>query len=177
MTQATTEQRKGGLGLTQKIFIGLALGIVLGAYINNVNPAWAEYVRPFSQLFLRLIKMIIAPLIFATLVAGTVLLGLHWLLAVVAFHTDWLGSLVKGHRILLIEDGRVNHEGMRRGSITPKDLAQALRQQTGQTDPARVQRAYLERSGQISVVPRAREPRVVDVSVERGVQTIRIELE
>ena len=113
----------------------------------------------------------------ATLVAGTVLLGLHWLLAVVAFHTDWLGSLVKGHRILLIEDGRVNHEGMRRGSITPKDLAQALRQQTGQTDPARVQRAYLERSGQISVVPRAREPRVVDVSVERGVQTIRIELE
>ena len=71
MTQATTEQRKGGLGLTQKIFIGLALGIVLGAYINNVNPAWAEYVRPFSQLFLRLIKMIIAPLIFATLVAGT----------------------------------------------------------------------------------------------------------
>ena len=71
MTQATTEQRKGGIGLTQKIFIGLALGIALGAYINNVNPAWAEYIRPFSQLFLRLIKMIIAPLIFATLVAGT----------------------------------------------------------------------------------------------------------
>src|SRR5262245_13985518 len=65
------EPRKGGIGLTQKIFIGLALGIALGAYINNVNPAWAEYVRPFSQLFLRLIKMIIAPLIFATLVAGT----------------------------------------------------------------------------------------------------------
>ena len=71
MTQATTEPRKGGVGLTAKIFIGLALGIALGAYINNVNPAWAEYVRPFSQLFLRLIKMIIAPLIFATLVAGT----------------------------------------------------------------------------------------------------------
>src|SRR6185295_6227261 len=59
------------MGMTQKIFIGLALGIALGAYINNVNPAWADYVRPFSQLFLRLIKMIIAPLIFGTLVAGT----------------------------------------------------------------------------------------------------------
>ena len=68
---ATTAPRKGGIGLTQKIFIGLALGVALGTYINNVNPAWAEYVRPFSQLFLRLIKMIIAPLIFATLVAGT----------------------------------------------------------------------------------------------------------
>jgi proton glutamate symport protein len=71
LTQATTEKRKGGVGLTQKIFIGLAVGIALGAYINNVNPTWAEYIRPFSQLFLRLIKMIIAPLIFATLVAGT----------------------------------------------------------------------------------------------------------
>ena len=71
MEHATTGQRKSGIGLTGKIFIGLALGIALGAYVNNVNPAWAEYIRPFSQLFLRLIKMIIAPLIFATLVAGT----------------------------------------------------------------------------------------------------------
>jgi proton glutamate symport protein len=75
LNQATTDShgtvRKGGVGLTQKIFIGLALGIALGAYINEVNPAWADYVRPFSQLFLRLIKMIIAPLIFGTLVAGT----------------------------------------------------------------------------------------------------------
>ena len=58
------------MSLTLKIFIGLALGIVAGAVINNVDPAWVAYVRPFSQLFLRLIKMIIAPLIFATLVAG-----------------------------------------------------------------------------------------------------------
>src|SRR5215217_6708792 len=59
-----------GLTLTQQIFIGLALGIVAGAIVQQVNPAWSVYFRPFSQLFLRLIKMIIAPLIFATLVAG-----------------------------------------------------------------------------------------------------------
>jgi len=68
--EAMTPPRKG-LGLTAQIFIGLALGIAIGAYINNVNPAWADAIRPFSQLFLRLIKMIIAPLIFGTLVAGT----------------------------------------------------------------------------------------------------------
>src|SRR5688572_19652358 len=59
-----------GLTLTQQIFIGLALGIIVGAIIQQVNPAWSAYFRPFSQLFLRLIKMIIAPLIFTTLVAG-----------------------------------------------------------------------------------------------------------
>ena len=59
-----------GPSLTQQIFIGLALGIVAGWLVNEYNPAAAIYFRPFSQLFLRLIKMIIAPLIFATLVAG-----------------------------------------------------------------------------------------------------------
>src|SRR5690348_14644221 len=59
-----------GLTLTQQIFVGLALGVVAGALVQHFNPAWAPYFRPFSQLFLRLIKMIIAPLIFATLVAG-----------------------------------------------------------------------------------------------------------
>ena len=66
---ATARARKG-LTLTQQIFIGLALGIVVGAVVQQVNHAWSAYFRPFSQLFLRLIKMIIAPLIFATLVAG-----------------------------------------------------------------------------------------------------------
>ncbi|MBA2305493.1 MAG: cation:dicarboxylase symporter family transporter [Acidobacteria bacterium] len=59
-----------GLSLTTQIFIGLAVGVVVGGIVDAVNPAWAVYFRPFSQLFLRLIKMIIAPLIFATLVAG-----------------------------------------------------------------------------------------------------------
>ena len=86
---------------------------------------------------------------FPTLAAGTGLVALHWLFAVLAFHTDWLGSLVKGRRILRIKDGHVEHEGMRRASLSTRDLEQALREQTGQRDPARVERAYLERSGKI----------------------------
>src|SRR5688572_20391933 len=59
-----------GITLTQQIFVGLAIGIVLGWFVSTTNPEWAGYFRPFSQLFLRMIKMIIAPLIFTTLVAG-----------------------------------------------------------------------------------------------------------
>ena len=69
-SEATPEPRKRGISLTTQIFIGLAIGVVGGAIIDATNPAWAVYFRPFSQLFLRMIKMIIAPLIFATLVAG-----------------------------------------------------------------------------------------------------------
>ena len=72
MSPATTASApsRGGLTLTQQIILGLVLGIAAGALISNTNPEWAKYFNPFSQLFLRLIKMIIAPLIFATLVAG-----------------------------------------------------------------------------------------------------------
>ena len=54
------------LSLTTKIFIGLIAGILLGYF----KPEWGTAVRPLSLLFLNLIKSIIAPLIFATLVIG-----------------------------------------------------------------------------------------------------------
>jgi proton glutamate symport protein len=69
VTADSTVGRRGPT-LTQQIFIGLAAGIAIGALVDHYNPAWAQYFVPFSQLFLRLIKMIIAPLIFGTLVAG-----------------------------------------------------------------------------------------------------------
>ena len=53
-------------GLTTQIFIGLLLGIVVG----YVWPTFGVAVKPLADAFLRMIKMIIAPLIFATLVVG-----------------------------------------------------------------------------------------------------------
>ena len=111
----------------------------------------------------------------STLLAGFVLLEMHWLFALLAYRTDWFGSYVKGKRILLIEDGEIQRDGMRSGSITDDDLTQAIRLNTNQTDPSKIKLAYLERGGQISVIPFKREPRIVDVSVE-GVQTVRIEV-
>ena len=52
--------------LTTQIFLGLALGIVLGATVPDVAVA----IKPLADAFLRMIKMIIAPLLFSTLVVG-----------------------------------------------------------------------------------------------------------
>jgi proton glutamate symport protein len=68
-TPAPTARRRG-LSLTQQIFIGLGIGIVIGLYLHGSHPEAIAYFKPFSAIFLNLIKMIIAPLIFATLVAG-----------------------------------------------------------------------------------------------------------
>ena len=64
--------------LTVYIIAGLVLGVVAG-YIANIslaNPkAFAEYMSLITTLFLRLIKMIIAPLVFSTLVVGIAKMG------------------------------------------------------------------------------------------------------
>ena len=54
------------LSLTAWIFIGMAAGIALGI----AEPAVAIRLSPVSNIFLRLIRSIIAPLIFGTLVYG-----------------------------------------------------------------------------------------------------------
>ena len=59
-----------GFTLTQQIFTGLLVGIAVGVFVSRTHPGAAIYFKPFSDLFLRLIKMIIAPLSCATLVAG-----------------------------------------------------------------------------------------------------------
>jgi uncharacterized membrane protein YcaP (DUF421 family) len=105
------------------------------------------------------------------------MIGLHWSLAVLAAHIRSFGSLVKGNPILLIKDGRIQQQGVREAGLSGHDLEQALRLQAQETDASRVQLAYLERNGAISVIPCKQEPRVLEVSVGDGVQTVRIELE
>ncbi|MEP7273495.1 MAG: cation:dicarboxylase symporter family transporter [Acidobacteriota bacterium] len=68
--------RKIRLSLTTQIFIGLGLGILLGFVIHRLDSSPAlkadiiAWVRVLSRVFLSLIKVIIAPLIFSTLVVG-----------------------------------------------------------------------------------------------------------
>jgi proton glutamate symport protein len=61
---------------TTQIFIGLVLGIVIGylwpsSDVNGAHVAgFGEQIKPLADTFLRMIKMIIAPLLFSTLVVG-----------------------------------------------------------------------------------------------------------
>jgi proton glutamate symport protein len=52
--------------LTTQIFVGLVAGILIGI----VWPSTGVAVKPLADVFLRMIKMIIAPLLFSTLVVG-----------------------------------------------------------------------------------------------------------
>lgn len=68
--------------LTYFIIAGMVLGIVIGWVLNVTHSAgdpalaaWADYLKLLPDVFLKLIKMIIAPLVFATIVTGIAGMG------------------------------------------------------------------------------------------------------
>lgn len=61
-------------GLAFQIVLGLILGIVMGAVFYG-NSTAQSYFKPLGDIFLRLIKMIVIPIVFSALVVGVSSLG------------------------------------------------------------------------------------------------------
>ena len=111
-----------------------------------------------------------------TLAAGITLVGLHWLVAALAFRLPQLEPLVKGRSRVLVRDGEVSEGAMRSSHLTKADLAMALRSQGSLQSLDQVALASLEPSGEISVIPQS-SSRVFEIPVEAGVKTVRIVIE
>lgn len=61
-------------GLALQVFIGLALGIAVGAIFYG-NPTIAAYLQPVGDIFIRLIKMIVVPIVVSSLIVGVAGVG------------------------------------------------------------------------------------------------------
>ena len=66
MPAPATSRKSRMPSVTTQIFIGLTIGVVIG----YVWPSVGVSISPLATVFLRMIKMIIAPLLFSTLVVG-----------------------------------------------------------------------------------------------------------
>ena len=61
------------LALHWKILIGMALGVVFGAFLSfvpNGSEFIKDYIKPFGTIFINLLKLIAVPLILASLIKG-----------------------------------------------------------------------------------------------------------
>lgn len=81
-TPAEKSGKKGGLALHVKVLIGFVLGTVVGLLVHAAmaDASWVhmliEYVtKPFGQIFLNLLFMLVVPLMFSALVLGVAELG------------------------------------------------------------------------------------------------------
>ena len=105
-------------------------------------------------------------------VAGLVIL--HWIIATISFYSERFGKIVENTTRKLVIDGEIQKDEMRKSKIGKKDLMEAVRQGANIDSLDRVKTAYLERDGNITIIPHPSEPHIVEVKVEDGVQTVRI---
>jgi uncharacterized membrane protein YcaP (DUF421 family) len=90
------------------------------------------------------------------LLIGTVMAwsyGLQWL----SFNVPRLQFLINSPKVKLIENGKILRRNMRRELVTDEELMALLRSQ-GIDDPKQVKSAYIEGSGDISVIPMDGKP-------------------
>lgn len=89
-----------------------------------------------------------AILLVATLVGVDVFL--LWLKT----HFPRVELVLEGAPLLIVDDGRMLRWQMRILNVDEDDVAEAAREQHGIDELAQVERAYVERTGKITVIPR-----------------------
>lgn len=91
---------------------------------------------------------------FPTLGAGFIIVGIHRAMGALAFHWKWFGMLIKGQERVLVHAGKVKEAAMRASNITENDLLEEARLNGEVGKISEIELATMERSGQISVLPK-----------------------
>jgi uncharacterized membrane protein YcaP (DUF421 family) len=89
---------------------------------------------------------------FATLGGGFVLVFLHRLLALLAYHSHWFGILIKGQPDVIVDDGEFVWPTMRRNHVSTHDIEEDMRLSLRTDDISKVKKARVERSGDVSFI-------------------------
>jgi uncharacterized membrane protein YcaP (DUF421 family) len=145
------EKRFLGKNTAFDVILGVVLGSLVSRSINGV------------------------PNLFPTIFAGFVLVGMHWMFAFLAFHSEKFASLLRGNVQQIVQEGEIIWEAMRKGHLTKNDLLSSIRTNTKMNKLEGVDEAYLELNGSISIV-KPSQVKILEINVEDGVQTIRIRL-
>ena len=136
----------------------MILGIILGSVLSRAITGNASF--------------------FNLIGAGVILVGIHYLFAFVSYYSDWFGSFIKGSPRILVRDGEIQWDNMRKSHISNKGLEMALYSNGNVTELSQVKVARFERSGDIRVIPREKQKKisVVEITVHEGLQKVRLEL-
>ena len=61
--------------LYARLYFHVLVGIVLGVLLGWLSPQWGIAMKPLGDGFIKLIRMVIAPIIFGTIVVGIAKMG------------------------------------------------------------------------------------------------------
>ncbi len=75
MANFETPQKSPKHGFFRSLYFKVIIGIILGVALGALYPSFGEQMKPLGDAFIKLIKMLIAPIIFLTVVTGIAGIG------------------------------------------------------------------------------------------------------
>ena len=85
------------------------------------------------------------------MILASTLVALNWCVGWLVYRSKRLEALIEGRPVIVVHDGRVDHDAMRKTQMTMHELESSLRSQ-GCTGPEEVRFAVLENNGHITVI-------------------------
>ncbi len=119
--------------LSRKTAFDVVLIVILGAILSRAINGSAPF--------------------FPTILAGYALVFIHRIFAWLGCRWHWFGRTIKGWPAVLIANGHLRREAMRRHCVSEHDLEEDMRLSIGKSDLGQVREARLERSGDVSFIP------------------------
>jgi len=151
------------LNLLQMSVRGVVVFAATLAMVRMANKRFLSNMSAFDAILGFMLASVLARAIngsssfFPTLGVGFVLVFLHRFFGKIAFHSKKFEDLVKGHTNVLVSKGKADEQAMRQHNITEADLYEQMRLHGNIEEMKEVDRAVLERSGEISVVHAKKE--------------------
>ena len=148
------------IGVWEKVLRSVVIYLFMLLAFRFTGKRQVGQLTPFDLVVLLIISNVVQNAVIGPdnslgggLLGAVVILALNWVVVEVTFRSKRLRRLLEATPTLLIHNGRILHDNLRRERITLDDLHATLRR-SGVADSEHVRVAVLEENGGISVIPR-----------------------
>ena len=86
------------------------------------------------------------------IVCALTIVILHRVFSLMSIYNKGFRHLAEGKKIMVFENGKFLHKNMRKALVDEEDILQKVRKQTFQDNLKNIDRIYMERNGEITVV-------------------------
>lgn len=133
---------------------------IYAIFLIRIGNKRYNFGTPFDLILLVIIGSVLSRTIngdvklYPAIIASLLLTCLHWLFALGAFYSHSIGRIIKGESCILIRDGKLNWDNLKRNQISQADLRESCREQMHHDNLGSVKEARIERSGRITFIER-----------------------
>lgn len=147
------------ISIAEKVIRSVAVYVFILLAFRLTGKRQVGQLTPFDLVVLLLISNVVQNAVIGPdnslgggLIGALIVLALNYAFVEVTYRWRWARRWLEARPTLLVHNGRVLHDALRRERLTMEDLRAALRR-NGLVEPDEARFAVLEENGGISVVP------------------------